>query len=217
MTGTVRRTEIVMKQAKRRALILTALPAEYNAVRAFLEHVVEEHDSVGTIYETGQYCTGTNPWTVCIAEIGPGNQMASSEVERAISHFLPQIALFVGVAGGIKDVDIGDVIFATKLYRYESGKESDDGFLPRPDVGQSSHRLIQRARAEARSAIWCEQLSLAHGEKRPSAIVAPMAAGEKVVASTMSSTFGFLRRQYGDAVAVEMEGGWLPQGVACAS
>jgi len=195
-----------MTKTNRRALILTALPVEYRAALAHLEQVTEQLDRLGTVYQVGAFNAGDDPWMVCVAEIGAGNQGASSEVERAVQHFSPQIALFVGVAGGLKDVAIGDVVFATKVYGYESGKESPGGFLPRLDVGQSSYRLSQRARAEARSTDWCSRAELAEGQTRPRALVAPLAAGEKVIASTMSSTYRFLRRQYDDAVAVEMEG-----------
>ena len=185
-----------------RAVILTAIPAEYDAIKAHLSNLQEETHEQGTVYELGQFSANGKSWEVGIVEIGPGNAGAAMEAERAIAHFQPDVVLFVGVAGGIKDVKLGDVVAATKVYGYESGKTKLD-FEPRPDVGQSSYDLINRAKAEARKPDWLKKLT---SVESPNVLVAPIAAGEKVVASKKSSTFEFLRKNYGDAVAVEMEG-----------
>jgi nucleoside phosphorylase len=131
------------------------------------------------------------------------------EAERAIAYFNPSVILFVGVAGGIKDVAIGDVVAATKVYGYESGKAKQK-FQPRPDLGLSTYRLIQRARAESKKSDWLQRLTSAP-DSNPRVFVAPIAAGEKVIASSKSDIFKFIQLNYGDAVAVEMEGRGLLQ------
>jgi formylglycine-generating enzyme required for sulfatase activity/nucleoside phosphorylase len=185
------------------AVILTALPVEYLAVRAYLTNLQEEIHAKGTIYERGQFAVEAQTWDVGIVEIGAGNSGAALEAERAIAHFNPNVILFVGVAGGIKDVALGDVVTSTKVYGYESGK-AEETFKPRPEIGLAAYGLEQRARAEARKGDWLQRITAT--EPIPRVFVAPIAAGEKVIASTKSDVYKFLRSNYSDAVAVEMEG-----------
>jgi len=186
------------------AVILTAISDEYLAVRSHLSDLQEEIHPQGTIYERGKFSETNAVWDVGIVEIGAGNPGAEMEAERAIAHFNPDVILFVGVAGGIKDVALGDVVASTKVYGYESGKV-EQTFKPRPESGLSTYSLENRARAEARKGDWLRRLSVLP-EPNPRVFVAPIAAGEKVIASTKSEIFQLLRSNYGDAVAVEMEG-----------
>jgi nucleoside phosphorylase len=187
------------------AVILTALPVEYQAVRTHLTLLREEIHPHGTIYEQGIFASQNKSWNIGIVEIGAGNVGAAFEAERAINHFKPILILFVGVAGGLKDVQLGDVVVATKVYGYEAGK-ANITFQTRPEVGNSTYRMEQRARAEARKGDWLQRLGRTIPDPVPRAFVAPIAAGEKVVGSTRSATWRFLKTNYGDALAVEMEG-----------
>lgn len=189
----------------RKAVIITAIPIEYCAVREHLTDIVEVKHPKGTIYELGNFvCSDSTSWAVAIVEIGPGNSGTAMETERAIDFFHPSVAIFVGVAGGIKDVNLGDVVVATKVYGYESGKVKGR-FLQRPDVGESSYSLIQRARAEAKKEEWLNRIKNKIALE-PKVCIGPIAAGEKVVSSTRSNLYRFLCNQYNDAIAVEMEG-----------
>jgi nucleoside phosphorylase len=188
-----------------RAVILTALPIEYSCIR---EHLFAPREMVhkGSVYEIGNFQGINSAWSVLIAEIGAGNDGASAEAERAIDFFHPEIAFFVGVAGGVKDVSLCDVIAGTKVYGYECGK-ADETFKTRPDLGISSYSLVQRARAEARKQDWMERCKNdIKTDSLPKVIIGPIAAGEKVVASTKSPTYEFLKNNYSDSLAVEMEG-----------
>jgi nucleoside phosphorylase len=189
-----------------RAVILTAIPLEYLAVRKHLSGLTEITHQKGNVYEQGIFTGEYHDWEIGIAEVGAGNNTCALQTERAINFFKPDVIIFVGVAGGIKDVKLGDVVVAEKAYGYESGKVSTVGFLTRPVVGMSSFEISERAKAEAKKPDWKNRLPKRFRRKKLKAIAKPIAAGEKVVAEIRSDVFDLIFTHYNDTVAVEMEG-----------
>jgi nucleoside phosphorylase len=193
-------------------LILTALSLEYQAVITYLSATQEIIHPQGTIYSLGSFSGQNSTWKVAVAEIGMGGPSAALETERAINFFSPEILFLVGIAGGIKDVQIGDVVAATKIYNYEAGK-ADVHFQARPEVWRSSYALEQRARAEGRGTNWFARLNERPSGSAPRVFIGAIAAGEKVIASKQASTYQLLCTNYEDALAVEMEGHGFLQAV----
>ncbi|MFF0203338.1 HEAT repeat domain-containing protein [Streptomyces sp. NPDC005017] len=170
------------------AVILTALPVEYEAVRAHLTDLESLVHPSGTRAERGRLA-GTS-WYVALAEIGRGTLAAAALTERFHDWLRPRALLFVGVAGGLKkDIKVGDVVVATKVYGIHGGKQTPEGFLVRPETWRTSHRLEQAARHALRGR--------AHFE--------PVAVGDVVLADAASAIARHLHEHYNDAVAIEME------------
>lgn len=187
-----------------RFLVLTALTVEISAVLDQLVNLREQVLPSGSIVEVGELHGDGKVVEVAVAQGGAGNISAAALSIELLGNLRPSALLFVGVAGGIKDVVIGDVVAATKVYGYASGKAQTE-FLPRPDVGRSAYRFEQRARADARRGVWLKRRK-GDASDVPTAHVGPIAAGEAVVASRRSPVYKFLREHYSDALAVEMEG-----------
>ena len=187
-----------------KAVILTALPVEYLSVKSHLTNLIENVHPKGTIYEEGDFSSNGQVWKIGIVEIGAGNEGAAMEAERAIQHFNPNLTLFIGVAGGVKDVALGDVVVASKVYGYESVK-AEETLQIRPNLEMSTYRMLQRAKAEAKKIDWMNRLK-SDIPNQPNVLLGPIAAGGKVVSSTRSATFQFLKSNYNDLIAVEMEG-----------
>jgi nucleoside phosphorylase len=102
-------------------VVLTALPVEYAAFRAHLHDLNRASDEAGTQYELGTIKGGT--CRVALAEIGEGNDSAAVLAGHAIVRFRPRAKFFVGIAGALRDdIDLGDVVVATRVYGYHGGK-----------------------------------------------------------------------------------------------
>jgi nucleoside phosphorylase len=197
-----------------RAVILTALAHEYDAVRAQLTDLRRHVHGAGTRYEVGRLRDTSPGWEVVSAEIGEGNQIAAAVTGQSIDAFDPDLVLFVGVAGSVVDsVQLGDVVAATRVEAYHGGKQMATQFLDRPVTWPASWRLNQAARQVRRDRRWPARLGehpapLAEAlAARPAEVhLKPILAGEVVVTSRESRLYRFLRKHYNDAVAVEMEG-----------
>jgi nucleoside phosphorylase len=196
------------------AVILTALPVEYSAVRAHLSAPQQLVHSAGTVYEAGAFECDSFIWSVVIAETGVGNNIAAIETTRAIDTFQPAVVMFVGVAGGLQYVRPGDVVAADYVYGYESSKVTDV-FQARIKTFGCGYPLVQRARAICRQGNWRSRIALASldcdldGSPRvdsPNACVGPIASGEQVLAGEKTATHKLLETHCGDTLAVEMEG-----------
>ena len=193
---------------RRQAIILTALDVETRAVLRHLSDVHEETNR-GTVFHVGRF----REWDVAVAECGEGNVPAATTVDRGIGHFRPEVALFVGVAGGVKDVSIGDALISSKVYGYERGKDTAEGFKQRPVVNLPDYTLEQRARAIRLKEHWRARLDPGLLHRTPKIYIGAIAAGEKVVASSAGKIAEFIRDNYGDTLGIEMEGQGFLAGV----
>ncbi len=175
-------------------MILTALPVEYDAVHPYLNDPAERTLPDGTRLEQGRL-EGTD-WTLALAELGEGALTTAILAKEIIKELHPEVLLFVGVAGGLKDdLELGDVVVGTKVYAVQGGKLTPEGHQERPESWHGSHPLVQAARSALR-----ELRPDVRGHRKP------IACGDVVLADQRSDLAARIRRSYNDAYAIEMEG-----------
>jgi nucleoside phosphorylase len=187
-------------------VVFTALGVEYEAMREYVVGPIRKQEERGTLYEVGTLPGAHRHWHIALTQTGPGSTTVGVQLDRAIRVFRPQIALFVGIAGGRKDVTLGDVVAADVVYNYEWGKSTLDGFQPRIRIHYSAHRLLQRAQLVARENRWQARIRPNCPEQPPASFVKPIVTGDKVVAHNRSAVALLLDQYASDALAIETEG-----------
>jgi adenosylhomocysteine nucleosidase len=190
-------------------VIQTALPLEQMAVVSKLSKVVDYiHPGSKTIYKVGKYVSKGNELKIIVGRTNQTNVNAGIETERIIQHFKPEYIFFVGVAGGLKDVRVGDIVIGSDVYGYERGKVKNK-FLPRPQFGFSSYELEQNAVNYSTTLDWKQHSASFVNIKFQDSIIAfsgTIASGEKVIDAVDSALYNFLKTNCSHALAVEMEG-----------
>lgn len=189
------------------AVLCTPLDVEHRALLELLARSnITEHTENGTIYEVTELRGLHTTWRLAITLSGRRNENTATALERAIDTWKPQILIVSGVAGGLRDSAIGDVIAAPKVYSYESGQDTDSGFLPRVDAVPCSHMLDQQAHRVAHEQSWMDRLGPESARQSPRVFHRPIAAGSKVVTGANSDTAKLISKVCGDAQGVDMEG-----------
>lgn len=118
-----------------------------------------ESDS-GAPYTVGRLTVRADQWEVWAACIGQGNIAAALQTSQAIQELKPELIAFVGTAGSLRgEVRLGDVVFATKVYGYESAKQTDDGMLGRPAIEMADRTLTQLAFRVAAEGTWAGRVA----------------------------------------------------------
>ncbi|HEY0978400.1 MAG TPA: hypothetical protein VGE21_13085 [Flavobacteriales bacterium] len=185
------------------ALFVTALGTEFNAVKAHLsDHA--DYPINGSQGLLGYFNHDGVATPVLVIQTGPGNEGAAVETERAIHEGSPRWGFFVGIAGGLKkEMKLGDVVAATKVYGYESGKAKKE-FEPRPIAPEVSHAAQQVAYKVERESTWQSRIA-SKPVATPNAYVKPVASSGKVIDSRQSAEYKLIKKTYGDSYAVAME------------
>jgi len=194
------------REARPLAVVFTALEVEYVAIREYLDPPVRKLKERGTIYELGGLSGIAGSWQVVLAQTGPGSTTAGVQLDRAVPVFAPMVALYVGVAGGRKDVTLGDVVAPDRIYDYEWGKSTLEGYEPRMRNHSPSYSLLQEARHVARVDRWQRRIRPRPPDPPPRCIIKPIVTGSKVIAHDKSAVATMIDQYASDAVAVETEG-----------
>lgn len=189
-------------------LIFTPIQKEYLAIRKHLTNL-QPITKDNCNYEVGEFVGQHQKIQVALRQTGPRNVPMAIAVSHGYQHFKPKIALLVGVAGGVKDVTVGDAVIATKAYGYASGKEhasekeKEGAYVARPVVYPFSVELISIAERVAQAESWKSRIG--NDQARPRVYFAPIASDDKLVATRFSNAYEIIKKHFNDTAALDME------------
>lgn len=195
------------QRSERTALLLTALPQEYAAVRKRLGGGPEKRARTGVRYLEAPLSGVSIRWCIYLFETGMGNATAASVIGSAVEEFKADLVVFVGVAAGVKPSEQkhGDVVIADRVYNAHAGKftSGEDGqpvFQGRPRGKDTAYPLVQLAKQVARMTRRDQTAG-----RRPSVAVGSIASTEAVVADKRNLVFRHIRDSLNDCCAIDME------------
>lgn len=173
-------------------LLLTPIEKEFSFIKSYLNNGRYVHKE-GVDYFKGSF----EGYEIVILQSGSKTDVTALSTQISLQHWQPDLIFLLGIAGGIKDTKIGDLVIGTKAYGYESGKYIDSDFLSRPDVIPYDPLLISTLQRFSQNIPKSAQTGKIY--------FGPIASGNKLIASKQSIGFQTIKKYYNDTIAVEME------------
>jgi nucleoside phosphorylase len=184
-----------------KVIILTPIALEYSAMRDMLSSI-ESFELGSYACVRGKVVQESGSLSVLLVETGSGNQQVGFAALKAMQVCKANAVILTGIAGGVKDAGLGDIVVGTRAYGYESAKETATGTLSRPSVFHYSSVLQLQCKKVAEAGQWKRNSGTADPSK---VYFGPIASGEKVVATTESPVYQSIKQYYNDTLALEME------------
>jgi nucleoside phosphorylase len=139
-----------------KAVFITSLQVEYEAVRAHLENIREVY--LGDIvFEVGFFSIINTKWEIYIIELGVDNPNTYNTICNVMSYFEPTVAMFVGLSSG-SHVNLGDVVIGTQLLYHNLEKTNNPEFTSINDSITTSYNLQESARKEMIKDAWINRI-----------------------------------------------------------
>lgn len=187
---------------KLRVTVFTAIAAETSAMLDQLESF-DSYFIRDSLAHTGALKETCSPCDVTVIELGPGNIETAMEAGRVRGDGSTDILLFVGIAGSLKDLAIGDVVAAHEVLWLHRARAANGEIQYRPQLSPCTRELVQVARYTAHQGCWQNRIT-APLKNPPKALVGQILSGEELIKDKNYKTI--LRGRYSDAVAVDNEG-----------
>lgn len=204
-----------MRMPKATAVILTALDNEFEEVMHHVDRIDSITHPAGTVYTVGTFDGGNTTWAIVVAPNGKRNVRTAILTERAIRFFEPDVLIFVGCAGGRKEIDFGDVVAAARVSDAEAGADTRQGFEGADQGNTIQYELEEKLRNlgdgwKARAMILpkfnaINKTKFNAIKKKGKLRVATIASGEKTQKAKNSRTAEYIGRASRDAVAIDTE------------
>lgn len=184
-------------------LIVTAVPAEADAVRAGLRAAGRNGADLD---DAGRGGAGLGPAGVSVVPVGVGPAAAAAGTARLLARAEAagepyRAVVSAGIAGGFADrVAVGGLVLATRSVAADLGAETPDGFLPVDELGMPPEQLGGGGGAIDADPDLLAALTAA----LPAAVTGAVLTVNTVTGTTRTARL--LSARHPDAVAEAMEG-----------